>query len=470
MKNQLSFGVIALFLCTASASAQTSGTFTFQVVDFKGQPIGNAYLIVLNGEQHFTDASGFLVYTGEKNYTTKGGKMEEVREMPLYITAKAPGYQDRTIDLTQYTLGSYVPITLTKRDALSTDYKSISVYVKDANGQPISGASVLVSPGKSTATDAGGYAEALHTHLISGEWVTIEVYKEGYKIQRQYIPSGDAPRVEGGRQIPAATAYFTLEKGENVTNVFHVNVEVLDYATDEAVPGASVQLSLSDGTVMKGTTNAMGECRFSDVEYGFSGTTARVTVTKTGYDEKWSDITSDLMTGQDNAERQYLVYLKKETVCWPGSYAQFDPVTQQTLCYCYPGLEWNSTKTACIDPRKAEVGCTQADAATFSRMTGSWKAYRMHVTLGGSCDNVTGTWKVTEWCEGVDATYNASVARVNGTLTGKMVNGYLQLSFESPPSPNNSVGTKGTGSCTLRDDGTLSCSGFGCNSDPLTRQ
>lgn len=471
MRNLIQLTTIALsLLAGAFSSAQDAGTFTFRVVNFKGEAIANAYFIVLNGEQHYADASGFLVYTGEVNYIIKDDKIQEIREMPHYITCKAPGYQDRTLDLTQYTLGSFVPVTLTKRDPLSTDHKAISVFVKDADGVPISGASVLVNPGKSTSTDASGYAQALHTHLLAGEWVMIEVYKEGYKIQRQHIPSGDAPRMEGGRQIPPATAYFTLERGENETAIYHINVEVLDYETDEPVPGATVELNLSDGTVMKGSTNATGEYRFTDMEYSFQGTTAKVIVTMTGYEEKWSDITSDLMTGKDNPERHFLIYLKKATECWPGSYAAWDAQTQRTLCYCYPGLVWNETKTACIDPVKSGTGCSQADAATFSQMAGSWKAYRMHVTIGGSCDNVTGTWKVTEWCEGVDETYNASVARVNGTLSGKMTNGYLHLDFESPPSPNNSQGTKGTGSCTLQSDGTLSCSGFGCSSDPLKKQ
>lgn len=450
--------------------AQENGTFTFQIMDYKGLPIQKARLIVLSGESHMASPGGVITYLGEVDYVKKNGVFVKTRVMPHYITAKAPGYKDRTIDLTQYALGAYIVVKLDKLDKMSSDYKSISVYVKDKNGKAVSGASVLVNPGKATSTDANGYAVAMHTILLSGEYVMIEVYKEGCKIQRQYIPSGDAPRMENGRQIPPNTAYFTLEKGDNDATIFHINVEVLDHETDEPVPGASVKVNLSDGDSKSGNTNAKGEVRLSDLEYSFQGLTARVVVTKPGYEEKWSDITADLMTGKDNPERQFLIYLKKETACWPGSYAALDPQTQKTLCYCYPGLVWNSTKTACIDPKKSGMGCNQADAATFSKMSGSWKSYRLHVTIGGSCDKVTGTWKVTEWCEGIDETYNASVARVNGTFSGKMENGYLQLNYESPPSPNNSKGTKGTGSCYLKSDGMLSCSGLGCSSDPLKKQ
>lgn len=302
--------------------AQENGSFTFQILDYKGSPIQRAKLIVLNGEEHFAGPEGMITYFGEVDYVKKNGVMVKTRVMPLYITVKAPNYKDRRIDLTQYAIGAFIVVKLDRLDKMSTDYKSISVYVKDRNGKPISGASVMVNPGKATSTDASGYAEALHTILLSGEYVMIEVYKEGYKIQRQYIPSGDAPRIENGKQIPPATAYFTMEKGDNDATIFHINVEVLDFETDEPVPGASVQLEVSDGAIMKGTTNTLGEYRFSDVEYSFKGTTSKVIIKKTGYEEKWSDITSDLMTGKDNPERQFLVYIKKQSTAanWAGTY------------------------------------------------------------------------------------------------------------------------------------------------------
>lgn len=462
------FKLAATFFLSAvcvSSSAQENGSFTFQILNSVGAPIQRAKLIVLNGEEHWASAEGIITYLGEVDYVKKNGVMTKTRVMPHYITVKAPNYQDKKIDLTQYAIGAYIVVKLDKLDKMSTDYKSISVFVKDKSGKPVSGASVLVNPGKATTTDANGYATAMHTILISGEHVAIEVYKEGYKIQRQYIPSGDAPRMENGKQIPSATAYFILEKGDNDATIFHINVEVLDYDSNEPVPGASVQLEVSDGSIMKGNTNTKGEYRFSDVEYSFKGTTSKVIVKKKGYDEKWSDITSDLMTGKDNPERQFLIYIKKnKTVCGPGSHAEWDEKTQKTVCLCNTGLVWNSTKTECVDPKKSGKACSQTDAGLFSKMSGSWKSYQLHITISGSCDNVTGTWKVTEYCEGVDETYNAGVPRVSGTLKGKMNNGTLQLSFESPPRPGHPNGTKGTGYCTLKSDGTISCSGFPCSS------
>lgn len=304
---------VSLFFIPSFSWAQENGSFTFQVLDYKGSPIQKARLIVLSDESHMASPEGIITYLGEIDYVKKNGKMVPTRVMPHYITAKAPGYKDRTIDLTQYAIGAYIVVRLDKLDKMSSDYKSISVYVKDKAGKPISGASVSVNPGKAAVTDGNGFAEALHTILLSGEYVAIEVYKEGYRMQKQFIPSGDAPRMENGRQVPAATAYFTMEKGENDATIFHINVEVLDFDTNEPVPGATVTLNVSDGTVMEGKTNAKGEYRFSDVEYSFKGTTSRVIVKKTpGYEEKWSDITEDLMTGKDNPERQFLIYIKRK--------------------------------------------------------------------------------------------------------------------------------------------------------------
>ena len=159
--------------------------------------------------------------------------------------------------------------------------------------------------------------------------------------------------------------------------------------------------------------------------------------------------------------------LVKNTDCskYPGSYAAWNAQNQRVECWCPTGKKWNSTMTACIDIDKVgQSSCNEADAASFAKLTGTWKSYRMHVTIDGSCDNVSGTYKVTEWCEGVDETYNASVARVNGTFSGKMQNGYLQVTFVSPPSPNNSKGATGPGTCSIKTDGSLSCS-FGCTGD-----
>jgi hypothetical protein len=92
------------------------------------------------------------------------------------------------------------------------------------------------------------------------------------------------------------------------------------------------------------------------------------------------------------------------------------------------------------------------------------ESYRIHLTIGGSCEKATGTFKVTEWCEGVDETYNASVARVKGSWSGRIEGGSLQISFKSDPSPHNSTGSTGGGSCSVKADGTLSCRSVPCGS------
>ena len=36
--------------------------------------------------------------------------------------------------------------------------------------------------------------------------------------------------------------------------------------------------------------------------------------------------------------------------CWPGSTVSLNPTTNRIECYCNPGLVWNATRTACVDP------------------------------------------------------------------------------------------------------------------------
>jgi hypothetical protein len=67
--------------------------------------------------------------------------------------------------------------------------------------------------------------------------------------------------------------------------------------------------------------------------------------------------------------------------------------------------------------------CTADEAAAFARMSGSWKSYQMHITIGGSCEEATGTFKYAEWCEGVDETSNSSLARTLGSFNGRMSGG-----------------------------------------------
>jgi hypothetical protein len=50
-----------------------------------------------------------------------------------------------------------------------------------------------------------------------------------------------------------------------------------------------------------------------DMEYGYEGTTGRVMVTHKDYQEKWSDITADLMTAKDRDDRRFVVFVKRKT-------------------------------------------------------------------------------------------------------------------------------------------------------------
>ena len=68
------------------------------------------------------------------------------------------------------------------------------------------------------------------------------------------------------------------------------------------------------------------------------------------------------------------------TKCWPGSYAAMNPQTQKVECFCYPGLVWNNTRTACIDTSAL------VKAADCSRYSGSYAVFNQQ------------TQKVECWC------------------------------------------------------------------------
>jgi len=143
---------------------------------------------------------------------------------------------------------------------------------------------------------------------LKWEYVTVLVTKSGYKDQTKRILVG----VEGGTGLSRApdVVRIVLTKGENDRDIFKIVVAVQDEETDKAVVNAKVLIKFSDGIEQDGVTNKNGEATFTAESY--AGVTARVIVTHKDYKEKWSDITSDLMTAKDNSERNFLVFMKKD--------------------------------------------------------------------------------------------------------------------------------------------------------------
>jgi soluble cytochrome b562 len=121
-----------------------------------------------------------------------------------------------------------------------------------------------------------------------------------------------------------------------------------------------------------------------------------------------------------------------------------------------------STNTSTASPGVRP--CTADEAAAFMKMAGSAHSYRMNISIGGSCEQATGTYRVTEYCEGVDETYNSTTPRVNGRFTGRMEGGSLRVTYDQPASPH-SAPQNGSGYCSLNGDGTFSCGGFGCENN-----
>ncbi|MBP8114658.1 MAG: hypothetical protein KAY50_04820 [Chitinophagaceae bacterium] len=57
------------------------------------------------------------------------------------------------------------------------------------------------------------------------------------------------------------------------------------------------------------------------------------------------------------------------TNCWPGSYAAWNEQAKRVECYCKPGLVWNSTKTACVDPKEL---VNNADCSMYAGSIAAW--------------------------------------------------------------------------------------------------
>jgi hypothetical protein len=193
----------------------------------------------------------------------------------------------------------------------------LNVRVTDASMKPIAGALVAVSPGLAEFTNSSGIAKAGHRQL-PGEYVVVTVSANGYRDQRKKVLVGAGQ----GNAItrPVDQASFILEKGDNDRMILHLLVEVLNSETNEPVNGANVKLQSTDGTDEAGTTNAKGEFKFTDMEYGYGGT-GKVIVTHPDYEEKWSNIPGELMTAKDMDVRRFVVFVSKNARTFAGTWS-----------------------------------------------------------------------------------------------------------------------------------------------------
>ncbi len=66
----------------------------------------------------------------------------------------------------------------------------------------------------------------------------------------------------------------------------------------------------------------------------------------------------------------------KNTNCWPGSYAAWNTEAKRVECYCKPGLVWNSTRTACVDPKEL---AKEADCSMYAGSYAAWNEQAQRV-------------------------------------------------------------------------------------------
>ena len=65
----------------------------------------------------------------------------------------------------------------------------------------------------------------------------------------------------------------------------------------------------------------------------------------------------------------------QNTKCGPGSYAAVNLHTKKVVCYCNPGLVWNTTRTACVEPPPTQVNCMLGSHAAVNPQTQKVECY-----------------------------------------------------------------------------------------------
>lgn len=314
-------------------------------------------------------------------YTNNSGEATYTQKVYYYLTISAAGYMSQKINLKQYNPGTAVTVKLVY---LGDEERDLNVFVKDKNGKQVTDAVVLVTPGISATTDAGGFAKVRHKQQ-PGEYIVVTVMKNGFKDQQQRVLVG----VQQANAITRAVdvVRFTLEKGSNDRAVFEITVEVIDKDSDKPVKNATVQLTLSDGDSKSASTDNSGEALFRDVEFGFTGLTARVIVKHTDYEEKWSDITEDLMQAKDRNDRRFTVFISQKNkgitgewklVCCSGKYTGKVKLVQEGTKVT--GTFYNTSNGSSGDVK----GQVNGSSVTFVRDWGGGKqSYNLNLSGDG---------------------------------------------------------------------------------------
>jgi hypothetical protein len=361
MKKQLCLPVLFFFL-SAIVCISVKAQYTFIVQNPDGDPIRGAKLVTANKEPGFTDVNGELKY-----FVPNG-----------YVTITADGYQKKTINVFGVKVGSEVLVNMAR---VAPETRALIIHVKNKKGKPIDGASILVMPGTSAETDVSGLARTTHKQL-PGDYITVIVNADGYKSQQKEVLVGQNRKTFGGFgavKSPEDEVDFILESAVGTRPLV---VEVLNSKDNKPVNGASVTIKvMRSGAVSSATTKGEGEAGFT-INIGDE---LRAMVKCKGYKEKWSDITSDLTTEGDNAERRFLIYLSKEKeeddeADWNGTFTdnlystyRFSGSSSSvSASWTYAGLDFKGTGS--LNSKKMEG----------NKATGTWNVQHEDDTKTGS--------------------------------------------------------------------------------------
>ncbi len=247
-----------------------------------------------------TDAEGIATLImetgGEFVVTVKHGNFDEEQK-----TITVNKFDDKLEQVVQF--------ELKRKNSLRRDLK-VHVYEKISAApgyKPISSHQVMVNGHLGmTGTDGIAYFPKM---LFLGEIGKVTVYStDGYGEVIQSIVGGG----DNYKYLPPAEDEVLVYVVKKQQKDFDLTVQVLDEITNNPVNGASVQIRLApDKLTTLNSTRSKGETSFTINSSYMNNAPFRLYVKATGYEERWSDITSDFLQTA-TPDKYFLIYLKSK--------------------------------------------------------------------------------------------------------------------------------------------------------------
>ena len=272
-------------------------------------------------EDHFTGstddagvASIIIKTGGDFMVKVKHSNFEEAEEQPIFIK--------RFGDEEVYNL----TFVLKRKQGAK---RNLNVYVYEKTGaattnhKPVPNCGVLVN-GTPGTTGTNGIAH--FTHVIAlGDQAQISVHPS-----EEYEPAEKQTIIGGGenyRYTPPVEdeALFYIKKKPQKD--FELTVQILDESTNNPIGGATAQLRLAESKLTTlNSTNPKGETSFKINKMYLDNAPFRLYAKAKGYEERWSDVTSDFLKTAEEG-KYYTIYLKRKVAQKDAKEIKYGPYT-----------------------------------------------------------------------------------------------------------------------------------------------